>query len=155
MINETGYANIIPGDEDDEVYGSLCFLPRRDEVALDESEGVPWLYEKKYLKVQRVLSPSELQEYGGTAPEVEALCYVDAQRLTEGKIEREYVVWIKKAIEDASKCGMPPSYAERYITRYLPTDWEPNPNIMMVRTMQFGEKAAGLVPRGFASWSRG
>lgn len=155
IINETGYANIIPGSEDDEVYGSLCFLPRRDEIALDESEGVPWLYEKMNLKVRRLLSPEEEKEYGGVIPEVEALCYVDVQRLTEGKIEKEYVVWVKKAIEDGNKCGMPLSYAEKYINKYLPADYNPNPNIMMVRTMRFGEQTAGLVPRGFASWDRG
>jgi gamma-glutamylcyclotransferase len=155
IINETGYANIIPGSEDDEVYGSLCFLPHRDEIALDESEGVPWLYEKVNLKVQRLLSAEELKEYGGIVPEVEALCYVDAQRKTEGKIEREYIVWVNKAIQDAAKCGMPQSYADKYITKYIPTDWAPNPNIMMVRTMRFGDKTAGLVPRGFASWDRG
>ena len=155
MINETGYANIIPGNDEDEVYGSLCFLPRRDELALDESEGVPWLYEKKTVKVTRLLSDEEEKEYGGQVPEVEAMTYVDVQRLTEGKIEREYIVWIKKAIEEGTKCGMPASYAEKYIKRFLPTDYDPNPNIMMVRTMQFGEQTAGLLPRGFASWQRG
>lgn len=45
-INSTRYGNIIesPGDV---VYGSLYFLSPRDEAGLDESEGVPWLYEKK------------------------------------------------------------------------------------------------------------
>ncbi len=46
-INSTQYANIMPS-EGDVVYGSLFFLSPRDEAGLDESEGVPWLYEKKY-----------------------------------------------------------------------------------------------------------
>jgi hypothetical protein len=45
-INSTQYANIIPS-EGDVVYGGLYFLSPRDEAGLDESEGVPWLYEKK------------------------------------------------------------------------------------------------------------
>jgi hypothetical protein len=46
-INSTRYGNIVssPGDV---VYGALYFLSPRDEAGLDESEGVPWLYEKKY-----------------------------------------------------------------------------------------------------------
>lgn len=155
IINDTGYANIIPGEESDEVYGSLCFLSRRDEDALDQSEGVPWLYEKLNLKVRRVLTAEEQKEYGDEVPEVEAVCYVDNQRRIEGKIEKEYVVWVKKAIEDAGKCGLPASYAEKYINRFLPTDWEPNLNIEMVRTLRLDDKKPGLIPRGFASWDRG
>lgn len=45
-INSTRYGNIIPSDGD-VVYGALYFLSPRDEAGLDESEGVPWLYEKK------------------------------------------------------------------------------------------------------------
>lgn len=160
IINETGYANMIPGSPDDEVWGTLCFLSRRDEMALDESEGVPWLYEKMKLKVKRVpqdIAGAEWRAHDA-GEEIEATAYVDAQRLTEGKIEKEYVTWVKKAIEDAKLCGMPDSYAEKYIRRFLPVKTEddlPDQEIMMVRTLQFGDKDAGLVPRGFASWSRG
>jgi gamma-glutamylcyclotransferase len=45
-INSTRYANIVES-KDDVVYGGLYFLSPRDEAGLDESEGVPWLYEKK------------------------------------------------------------------------------------------------------------
>ncbi len=157
IINDTGYANMIPGDEDDEVYGSLCFLSRRDELALDESEGVPWLYEKLPLKVSRVVRAEDGE--GGWAiekSEVEAVAYVDAQRKIEGKIEREYVVWVRKAIEDGLKCGMPQAYADKYLAKYLPADGGPDADIVMIRTRNFGqEKTSGMVPRGFASWTRG
>lgn len=83
IINETGYANIIrsPGDV---VYGSLCFLSKRDEMALDESEGVPWLYEKRTLSVTRVLNgPDRASDWGGAGSvEVPAIAYVDLQRTT-------------------------------------------------------------------------
>jgi gamma-glutamylcyclotransferase len=156
MINETGYANIVPSPGD-VVYGSLCFLSRRDEMALDESEGVPWLYEKKSLPVRRLVSKDEEStDWASTgAIELQATAYVDVQRTTIGKIEREYVVWVKKAMEDGIQAGMPKDYAEKYIVPYMPTDGRKLEDIVMVRTNQFGEKSAGLVPRGFASWSRG
>jgi gamma-glutamylcyclotransferase len=156
IINETGYANIVPGTDEDEVYGALCFLSYRDEMALDESEGVPWLYEKKMMKVRKLVRPEDEKEWGAEVTEVEATAYVDVQRTTEGKIEKEYVIWVKKAIEDGVKCGMPQSYADKYLTKYLPTENTSQADIVMVRTRNFGqEKGVGLVPRGFASWSRG
>lgn len=160
IINETGYANIIPSTADDEVWGSLCFLSRRDEMALDESEGVPWLYEKVKLKVKRVPQEIAGEEWrtDDAAEEVEATAYVDVQRLTEGRIEKEYITWVRKSLEDAKLCGLPDSYADKYIRKFLPAKTDddlPEQEVMMVRTMQFGEKGAGLVPRGFASWSRG
>ena len=87
IINSTGYANIIPS-LGDEVYGTLCFLSNRDESALDESEGVPWMYEKHKLKMWR-LPPGGGGEWGKDEEEVEATVYVDVQRLEEGKVEKE------------------------------------------------------------------
>ena len=128
-------------------------------MALDESEGVPWMYEKHTLKVQRVPQDQAGEEWKtGGGDWVEATGYVDVQRLSEGKIEKEYVVWINKAIADAKACGMPEAYAEKYLRKYLPVKVEgdlPDQDIMMIRTMQFGERSTGLVPRGFASWDRG
>ncbi|KIX96739.1 uncharacterized protein Z520_07458 [Fonsecaea multimorphosa CBS 102226] len=157
IINETGYANIIPSPGD-VVYGSLCFLSKRDEMALDESEGVPWLYEKMTLAVTRLLNDvdksSDWAAAGGDI-QVQATVYVDVQRTTVGNIEREYVIWVKKAIEDGHAAGMPAGYAEKYLRPFLPTDERQLEDIVMVRTTRFGEHSAGLVPRGFASWSRG
>lgn len=155
IINETGYGNIIPSPGD-RVYGSLCFLSYRDEKALDESEGVPWLNEKHNLKVRRLMRDDQTGEWGADDNEVEATAYVDVQRQTEGHIEREYVVWIRKSIEDAEKLGMPATYAEKYLKKYLPTEKGHEADIVMIRTRNFGqERSAGLVPRGFASWERG
>lgn len=158
IINETGYANIVPSPGD-VVYGSLCFLSRRDEMALDESEGVPWLYEKMTLPVKRVSNAAEAQDGSDWADAgdvlVQAMSYVDVQRTTPGKIEREYVVWVKKAIADGYAGGMPVAYAEKYLVPFLPTEERELQDIVMVRTTRFGEHSAGLVPRGFASWERG
>ncbi|KAL2394768.1 hypothetical protein ABEF93_004823 [Exophiala dermatitidis] len=159
IINETGYANIVrsPGDV---VYGSLCFLSRRDEMALDESEGVPWLYEKMELPVTRLVGDSDQSSdwtQGGNSLQVTAMTYVDVQRIAVGKIEREYVVWVRKAIEDGRLAGMPASYAEKYMAPFMPSEGEGAKleDIVMIRTTRFGEHSAGIVPRGFASWNRG
>ncbi|EXJ66218.1 uncharacterized protein A1O5_10834 [Cladophialophora psammophila CBS 110553] len=156
IINETGHANIIPSSGD-VVYGSLCFLSKRDEMALDESEGVPWLYEKMTLPVRRLLNDVEKSSDWAASGEiqVQATTYLDVQRTTVGKIEREYVVWVKKAIEDGHIAGMPTGYTEKFLKPFLPTEERQLEDIVMVRTTKFGEHSAGLVPRGFASWSRG
>ena len=89
MINSTGYANIVPSPGD-VVYGTLCFLSARDESALDESEGVPWMYEKHKVKVWRLPAPGQSAAgWGNDEEQVEATVYVDVQRLNEGKIDRE------------------------------------------------------------------
>lgn len=164
QINNTGYGNIVRTNEPtDIVYGSLCFLTRRDEMALDESEGVPWAYEKVNVKVKRVPMPGSGEEWKvDEGEEVAATTYVDFQRQEEGRIEKEYVVWIKKAIKDAVQCGMPSAYAEQNIESYLPKVNNEevgalgNEEIMMVRTTQFSEYGGvATIPRGFASWTRG
>ena len=89
MINSTGYANVVPSPGD-VVYGTLCFLSKRDEEALDESEGVPWMYEKHKVKVWRLPAPGQSAAgWGNEEEQVEATVYVDLQRLDEGKIDRE------------------------------------------------------------------
>ena len=131
-INDTRYANIVesPGDH---VYGSLFFLSPRDEAGLDESEGVPWLYEKKYPEVMRINADGT--ESGQT---VEVMTYVDVKRTEDGPIEKDYVIWITKAIREASQYGMPADYVEKYLRPWLPktTEAEDSQEIMMVRVMQ-------------------
>lgn len=122
IINETGYANIVPSPGD-VVYGSLCFLSRREKMALDESEGVPWLYEKMDLPVTRLVAGEGEGEGEGrsTAGEdkINAMSYVDVQRKSVGNIEKEYVVWVRKAIEDGVQCGMPTRNTQRSTYRRI------------------------------------
>jgi len=113
-INSTQYANIVPS-EGDIVYGSLYFLSPRDEAGLDESEGIPWLYEKQWREVRRI-NPDGSE----SAQVVKALVYVDVERLDEGIIMPDYVIWITKAIRDAKPFGLPDNYVEKYLRKYLP-----------------------------------
>jgi gamma-glutamylcyclotransferase len=134
-INSTGYANIVPSPGD-VVYGSLCFLSSKDEASLDESEGVPWLYEKHYLSVTRLLG------HGATGRTINALAYVDVQRADEGSVKPEYVIWINKAIQDASRDGLPDAYVSKYIRNYVSPPVE-EPEIVMVRYMKPWEPLPG------------
>ena len=113
-INSTQYANIVPS-KDDVVYGSLFFLSPRDEAGLDESEGVPWLYEKQWHEVTRIAADGS-----ETGQKVKALMYVDVRRPDEGTIMSDYIVWINKAIRDAKPHGLPDEYVERYIRPLIP-----------------------------------
>lgn len=86
-INSTQYANVVPS-EGDVVYGSLYFLSPRDEAGLDESEGVPWLYEKQWHEVMRI-NPDGSE----SGQVVKSLMYVDVRRPDEGTIMPDYIVW--------------------------------------------------------------
>lgn len=108
----------MPGCADHEVWGSQSFLSRRDQIAPDESEGVPWLYEMK-IKVKwipQIVAGAE-RRGNNAGEEIETIVSVDVQGITGGKIEKEYVIWIRKAIEDAKLCGLPDTYAAKYILR--------------------------------------
>ena len=127
-------------------------------MALDESEGVPWLYEKQKVKVKRVPQHNNSDEWkAGGGEEVEATTYVDVQRLMEGKIEKEYVTWVTKAIEDAGACGIRKEYADKYLRPYLPAKGNmSDQEIMMFRTTQRkDQEGKPIIPKGFASWQRG
>jgi len=130
-INSTRYANIVPS-EGDVVYGSLYFLSPRDEAGLDESEGVPWLYEKKWLECHRLNADGS--ESGQT---VTAMSYVDVQRPDEGEIMPDYIIWINKAVREAKPFGLPDEYVEKYIRPFIPPTYnaEEEREIEMVRVM--------------------
>ncbi|KAK5723448.1 hypothetical protein LTR15_005146 [Elasticomyces elasticus] len=131
QINETQYGNIVPSTADS-VYGALFFLSPRDEAGLDESEGVPWLYDKETLEVERIGADGK-----GLGQRVQVMTYVDEPRTGEGKIMPDYVVWISKAIRDATPYGLPGDYVEKYIKPYLPevSKEDEEREIQMVRVM--------------------
>ena len=110
-INSTGYANIVSSPKD-HVYGALFFLSPRDEAGLDESEGVPWMYEKKWLDVVRLGDED--------ASKIPAIAYVDTARPDEGKIMPDYIVFLSKAIRETRPLGLPEEYIETYLRKYVP-----------------------------------
>lgn len=130
IINSTNFANIIPS-EHDVVYGNLFFLSRRDEKALDISEGVPWLYRKLEIDVVR-LSGDHEKDKAATEPKVKAMSYIDVERVTEGSIEPDYVVWVNKAVQHGIECGIPEDYFVKYIRPFASE--QEHPPITMIRT---------------------
>lgn len=111
QINETGYANVKPSPGD-YVYGALFFLSPRDEAGLDESEGVPWMYQKKWLDVVRHDDDS--------GEKLSAIVYVDTERPADGEIMKDYVVYFSKAIRECTPLGLPEEYVTKYLRPYLP-----------------------------------
>ncbi|KAF2212941.1 hypothetical protein CERZMDRAFT_40249 [Cercospora zeae-maydis SCOH1-5] len=137
-INDTGFANIVPS-KDDHVYGALVFLSPRDEAGLDESEGVPWLYEKHWVEAERINADGS-----ASGQKVQVMTYVDVERTVDGRIDKDYVVWIVKAIREAAAIGMPMEYAEKYLRPWLPksTEVEEKQEIVMVRVMRAKDAVA-------------
>lgn len=120
MINEIGFANVVPSPGD-VVYGSIAFLSSRDEEALDRAEGVPDHYEKHQVKVTRIgTDGKEMLRGDGTPQIVSAITHIDVKRTGEGKGEPDYYFWINRAISDASKEGLPQEYVEKYMRPFVP-----------------------------------
>ena len=144
IISEVGFGNIVQTHNDEDVvYGSLSFLTGQHEEALDKSEEVPWWHEKMKLKVKM------LGEDGSEVREVEATTYVDVHHVTPGVISKEYLVWMRKAVADGLTAGVPMSYFEEYVMKYLPEDESVGheEKIMMVRTAQVDKGDLRYVPR--------
>jgi len=120
IINTAGYANVIPSSND-EVYGMIYTLTSDDEIKLDGFEGVPYNYHKKIipLKLLRKSDSSFTTDEGNF---VDALVYVDVERLNEGPPREEYIGRINKAVGDARKEGIPQEYIDKYIRRFIPPE---------------------------------
>ncbi|KIW94227.1 uncharacterized protein Z519_05543 [Cladophialophora bantiana CBS 173.52] len=156
IIAESGFGNIVPtGDCDDVVYGTLHFLTAQHEAALDKSEEIDWWHVKRKVKVRRieldsqgkVVEPAATgggEQYG----QVEATTYVDVERTTPGIMSKEYIVFIRKAIEDGLRCGVPQAYFDRYWKQYLPEDEMVGreEKIVMLRTIQMDKENTKYVP---------
>lgn len=98
---------------------------------LDQSEGVPWLYEKHRVKAKRI------GENGKEEDDIDTLCYVDVQRTEDGNIEPDYVVWVNKGIREATQVGLPGEYVDKYLRPFtpLPPPPEKEQEIAYVRIM--------------------
>jgi len=120
IINTAGYANVIPS-QDAIVYGMIYTLTAADETKLDGFEDVPHDYIKRILPVEFF----EKGDHGGRREGkkiIQALVYVDVERLNEGPPRSEYITRINKAVNDAVEEGIPQEYVEKYIRRFIPAD---------------------------------
>ncbi|KAF2025767.1 hypothetical protein EK21DRAFT_75638, partial [Setomelanomma holmii] len=120
------------------VYGSLKFLSPRNEAALDDSEGVPWLYEKQWHEVARVNGDNQV------VGKVKVMIYVDVTRQDEGAIAADCVALINKAIRETVPLGLPRSCVDKYLRPWMPKirEVDENREIELVRVMR--AKAAAV-----------
>ena len=110
-------SNSIQGREKDEdrVYGLLYTLEEEDERLLDRAEGVPASYTKHLLDVEIISRQGEEGEEGM----VKALVYVDERRRGTGVCKEEYVGRMNRGIRDAVDKGMPRSYVENVLRKWV------------------------------------
>ncbi len=150
IITSTGFGNIvISGDEKDVVYGALHFLTAQHEAALDKSEEVPGWHQKVKLKVRRVNTLEGESAETPQGEEIEVLTYVDVERTTAGVVSKEYIPFMRIAIEDGLKIGVPEAYMEKSLKIWLPEDESvgKEETITMMRTVQMNKEEMGYVPR--------
>ncbi|KAK7744032.1 hypothetical protein SLS62_010332 [Diatrype stigma] len=135
LINERGYANIVknnPGSSpmghepentdtsasasDPGVYGVLYRLDPEDEETLDECEGVPFAYEKRYVEATK-LEGKDLVA-GDT---VQLLAYIDFQRVSPSSPKSEYVKRMNRGIQEAAKdWNLPETYITKVMRPFIP-----------------------------------
>ncbi|KAJ6597159.1 Butirosin biosynthesis, BtrG-like protein [Mycena vulgaris] len=118
IINLRGYANVIPS-EGDEVYAFLYELSPSDEESLDGYEDVPSSYVKQTLAVE-YFGKMGYGEMRHGKRMVDALVYVDVERLKEGPPKKEYITRMNCAIADALEGGVSKLYIEKYLRPCIP-----------------------------------
>ncbi|KAM7201951.1 hypothetical protein V8F20_004659 [Naviculisporaceae sp. PSN 640] len=133
MINERGYANIAPSEEDDNedgvpkeqdhksnVWGSVYSLIPEDEARLDINEGVPYAYEKETKECEFWAAATSHR------PEnVLMLVYIDNQRNTGvHEPRKEYIHRMNMGIKDALEAGFPKRYVEEVLRKWIPEEEE-------------------------------
>ena len=116
IINQRGYANVIPSSGD-YVYGFIFELNPNDEASLDAYEGAPRIYGKRIHPVKLRMSPGD----GDTASKktIDALVYIDTDSTSPDVPKTEYIHRINMAMQDGLKNGVPQSYINKYIRPFI------------------------------------
>lgn len=148
IITTLGFGNIVPGNADDEVYGSLHFLTAQHEAALDKSEEVPRWHIKRKFSVEAVPSVGDNVIFKG-GEKLEVMTYVDIERTTPGHISKEYIFLMRKAVRDGQMIGVPNAYFDKYWASFLPEDETGGgeEKVIMMRTVQMDKEDLRYVPR--------
>jgi gamma-glutamylcyclotransferase len=119
IINENGYANIIPS-LGDHVYGLIYELSVKDEESLDKYEGVPNNYEKRIIPLKLITSSGNGEVT--TTVTIDTLVYTDVVRTKRGPPKTEYIHRMNMAIKDALENDMSLSYIDTYLRPFIPLD---------------------------------
>ena len=102
-------------------------LREQDEATLDLNEGVPECYEKLVLAVELwPSSASERVDVRNVRPESrEMLVYVDRGRIEPAQPRAEYVHRMNFGLVDALACGVPASYVDGVVRKFIPVEGDP------------------------------
>lgn len=119
IINQRGYANVIPSSGD-YVYGFIFELNPKDEAALDRYEGAPDIYGKEIHPVQSRMSPGDGET--ATKKPIDTLVYIDTVNTSPGVPKTEYIHRINMAVKDGLENGVPQSYVDKYIRPFIPAE---------------------------------
>ncbi|RDB21100.1 Gamma-glutamylcyclotransferase [Hypsizygus marmoreus] len=120
IINTRGFANIVPSDGDI-VHGMIFELIPHDEDKLDRYEGVPRAYIKRTIPVEFIGDTGYGVNIEGTTF-IDALVYIDEIRVADGVPKAEYIGRINMGILDALQSGIPRTYVDEYLRRFIPAD---------------------------------
>ena len=113
IINDRGYANIVPSPGDI-VYGLVFELTASDKESLDKYEGPT--YERLYIPVD----PVPMNDTAIDRRSVKSLIYVDVERKREREPVEEYIYRMNMGIRDALKEGIPAEYIKKYLRPFIP-----------------------------------
>lgn len=94
-----------------------------------------WDYNKHYLPVKVtkwIANPNDFgvdvkdanAAYEDAVPSVRVLVYVDELRIKPGKITREYIGRMNRAIRESAKLGIPQQWIDAIMRRYIPVGIE-------------------------------
>ncbi|KAF8483664.1 Butirosin biosynthesis, BtrG-like protein [Russula ochroleuca] len=119
IINQRGYANVIPSPGD-HVLGFIYELNPTDEASLDRYESAPRIYEKRTMPVQLISSPSDGETV--TKKTTNALVYIDFVNTSRDVPKAEYIHRINMALQDGLKMGISQSYIDKYIRPFIPAE---------------------------------
>jgi gamma-glutamylcyclotransferase len=135
IISERGYANVVEvrnsthtnETDDHEVWGLVYELSKSDEERLDLNEGVPYAYTKENLDVElwEPKNENKTDEFIDVSKDHQSkkmLVYIDRKRTREFKPKNEYIYRMNRGIEDALKLGVPQSYVDRVLRKFIPVD---------------------------------
>ena len=121
-IDTAQNANAVQG-----VFGAIYTLSPRDEARLDRYEGVPWAYTKEVHRVALRDARNGNGEIAAAAEAagedrhawIEALVYVDWQRVAWGPPNQEYVFRIRSGVDDAIEAGMDKDWGESMVREMM------------------------------------
>jgi gamma-glutamylcyclotransferase len=156
MINERGSANPVPldpstdfQDERTQVWGMVYTLTKSDEARLDRNDGVPFNHTKEVHDIE--FWPTDTEnvdkkiDISAVPGKKQLLLYIDRKRTKDDKPREEYIYRMNVGIVDALKVGIPSSYIEKVMRKFIPELSGPvDPGLLVQAQKKSREGAAAL-----------